>query len=631
MRDFARKPDSPEENATPPAIFSVTLLRMVKTLWRPELKRWRARMVAAFVLTLMAKALAVAAPVFLGEGINLLSGDATGNGGALKLAGLGFMGCVLIYGGARFLSNALPQVRDSFFVRVTQNMNRVVAQEAFLHAQKQSLHFHLSRRAGALNRIIERGSGAMEFLLRFLVFNIGPTFVELAMAAGVIGVLYGPWLSVVAVLTVVAYTVFTVLITEWRNRLRRAMNEADTELKAVTMDTFTNFETVKAFAAEEREAARFDGAMRQFIHHFIRSMKSMNLMNMGQEFIMTAGLVGVAVAAGFAVQQSAMRVGDIMAVILMMTNIYRPLNILGFAWREIKQSSVDVEKLYDLLDEAPSVADVPGAGSLISKDGAIAFEDVSFAYEGRAQSLDKVSFAIEPGQFVGVVGPSGAGKSTLVKLLFRFYDPTAGRIIIDGTDIRTVTQASLRTALSLVPQDVSLFNDSLRVNIAYGCPDASDAAIQAALERAQLASFVETLPKGLETVVGERGLKLSGGERQRVGLARAILNDPCILVLDEATSSLDSATEEDVQHALMAAARGRTTISIAHRLSTVAGADHILVLDKGRIAETGTHAALIAQGGLYAGLWQKQSIENDRPIGAGPVGEPIPQAVSLSR
>ncbi|MEO0614288.1 MAG: ABC transporter ATP-binding protein/permease, partial [Pseudomonadota bacterium] len=560
-----------------------------------------------------------------------LSGDATGDGGALKLAGLGFMGCVLIYGGARFLSNALPQVRDSFFVRVTQNMNRVVAQEAFLHAQKQSLHFHLSRRAGALNRIIERGSGAMEFLLRFLVFNIGPTFVELAMAAGVIGVLYGPWLSVVALLTVVAYTVFTVLITEWRNRLRRAMNEADTELKAVTMDTFTNFETVKAFAAEEREAARFDGAMRQFIHHFIRSMKSMNLMNMGQEFIMTAGLVGVAVAAGFAVQQSAMRVGDIMAVILMMTNIYRPLNILGFAWREIKQSSVDVEKLYDLLDEAPSVADVPGAGPLISKDGAIAFEDVSFAYEGRAQSLDKVSFAIEPGQFVGVVGPSGAGKSTLVKLLFRFYDPTAGRIIIDGTDIRTVTQASLRTALSLVPQDVSLFNDSLRVNIAYGCPDASDAAIQAALERAQLASFVETLPKGLETVVGERGLKLSGGERQRVGLARAILNDPCILVLDEATSSLDSATEEDVQHALMAAARGRTTISIAHRLSTVAGADHILVLDKGRIAETGTHAALIAQGGLYAGLWQKQSIENDRPIGAGPVGEPIPEAVSLSR
>lgn len=629
MRDFSRKPDSPAENTHPPAIFSVTLVRMVKTLWRPELKRWRVRMVAAFVLTLMAKALAVAAPVFLGEGINLLSDAMPGDnspaaqGGALRFAALGFVGCILIYGAARFFSNALPQVRDSFFVRVTQNMNRVVAQEAFLHAQKQSLHFHLSRRAGALNRIIERGSGAMEFLLRFLVFNIGPTFVELAMAATVIGILYGPALSVVAVATVLAYTLFTVLITEWRNRLRRAMNEADTELKAVTMDTFTNFETVKAFAAEEREAVRFDGAMRRYMGHFIRSMKSMNLMNIGQEFIMTAGLVGVALTASLAVQQSSMRVGDIMAVILMMTNIYRPLNILGFAWREIKQSSVDVEKLHDLLDEAPSVADVPGAPPLLAKQGAIAFEGVSFAYEGRAPSLSEVSFSIEPGQFVGVVGPSGAGKSTLVKLLFRFYDAEKGRITIDDIDIRTVTQDSLRTALSLVPQDVSLFNDSLRVNVAYGCPGASEDAIRAALEKAQLAAFVDRLPLGLDTVVGERGLKLSGGERQRVGLARAILNDPCILVLDEATSSLDSATEEEVQHALMAAARGRTTISIAHRLSTIAGADHIIVLEAGKIAETGTHADLITRGGLYARLWQKQRVESEKGMPVMPSPQPV--------
>ena len=615
MRDFARKPDGPGEKPPEPVPFSVTITRMVRTLWRPELKKWRVRMVLAFAITLFAKALSVTAPVFLGNGINLLTGQGggttTSGAGAPLVAGMSFVSFIVIYGIARFLSNALPQARDAFFVRVTQNMNRVVAQEAFLHAQKQSLHFHLSKRAGALNRVIERGSGAMEFLLRFLVFNIGPTFVELAMAAGVIGVLYGIELSFVAVLTVLAYTIFTVIITEWRNRLRRAMNEADTDLKAVTMDTFTNFETVKAFAAEEREADRFDGAMRRFMDHFIISMKSMNLMNAGQELIMTAGLVGVALVAGMAVQKGGMRVGDIMAVILMMTNIYRPLNILGFAWREIKQSSVDVEKLYDLLDEKPEIADSADATSLIIDGGRIEFDQVSFAYQDREASLNTVSFNVEPGSFVGVVGPSGAGKSTLVKLLFRFYDPLQGTIRLDGQDIRCVTQDSLRSCLGLVPQDVSLFNDTLRMNVAYAKPDATEAMILAALEKAQLTEFISRLPKGLDTIVGERGLKLSGGERQRVGLARAILGDPCILVLDEATSSLDSRSEEEVQQALMAAARGRTTISIAHRLSTIAGADRIIVLDKGRIVESDTHDALLSMNGLYAELWKKQGREKD--------------------
>ena len=622
MRNFERRPGQETEKPQPVAPFSVTIGRMLRTLWRPELKRWRLRMGLAFAITLLAKAASVSAPVFLGNGINSLTGPGGRAGDATSAnvatsevvfsAGFSFVALFLIYGLVRFLSNALPQIRDAFFVRVTQNMNRVVAQEAFLHAQQQSLQFHITKRAGALNRVIERGSGAMEFLLRFIVFNIGPTFVELAMAAGLIAVLYGWQLSVVAVLTVLAYTIFTVMITEWRNKLRRSMNEADTELRAVSMDTFTNFETVKAFAAEEREAGRYDEAMSRYIHHFVRSMKSLNFMNTGQEFIMSAGLVGVAIVAGFAVSRETMRVGDIMAVILMMTNIYRPLNILGFAWREIKQSSVDVEKLFELLDEDPEIQDSPDAVPLVVTQGAIEFDGVSFAYKGRTASLADVRFCVAPGSFMGVVGPSGAGKSTLVKLLFRFYDPNHGRILIDGQDIRTVTQKSLRSCLGIVPQDVSLFNDTLRMNVAYARPDAADDAIWRALEKANLADFVRSLPDGLDTRVGERGLKLSGGERQRVGLARAILDDPPILILDEATSSLDSATEAEVQKALMRAARERTTISIAHRLSTVAGADQILVLDNGRIVEIGDHQSLLAADGLYADLSRRQM--SDDPL-----------------
>ncbi|MEZ5895773.1 MAG: ABC transporter ATP-binding protein/permease [Parvularculaceae bacterium] len=584
-----------------PQSFLNALRRMGGVLLRPQMARWRPRMAAALALTVAAKGFAVIAPVWMGDGINkVIDGDADG-------AAQSFVLFFCLYAAARFLSNGLPQLRDAFFTRVTQDANRLVAVEAFSHAQSQSLQFHLTRRAGAINRIIERGAGAMEFMLRFLAFNIGPTIFELLLAAAVMTALYSWSLGLAAVLTVVAYAIVTVLITERRNVHRRAMNEADTELRAISMDTLTNFETVKAFAAEDREASRFDTAMGSYNDRYVVQMQSLAVLNAGQEFIMTAGLLGVSLIAAFAVRGGEMRAGDITAVILMLTNIYRPLNILGFAWREIKQGAVDIEKLFDLMDLQPEVRDAPGARPLSPSAGAIRFDHVSFTHEGRESGLADVSFDIPGGSFVGIVGPSGAGKSTILKLLFRFYDPKIGRVLIDGADIREVTQHSLRASLGLVPQEVVLFNDSLRFNLAYARPDAGDAEIMAAARLAKLGEFIDSLPEGLDTRVGERGLKLSGGEKQRVGVARAILLDPAILILDEATSSLDSETEKEVQQALAEAARGRTTIAVAHRLSTIAGADRIFVLDKGRIVESGMHAELVARGGVYAALWRRQT------------------------
>ena len=591
-----------DETQTRPKKFGETLGRMATVLMRPELARWRPRMFAAAAVTLIAKALAVAAPVFLGNGINrVVEGE-----GVAPAAGY-FVLSFVLFAVARFLSNGLPQARDAFFTRVTQDANRVIAVEAFAHAQAQSLQFHLTRRAGAINRIIERGAGAMEFLLRFLAFNIGPTALELALAAGVMAALYSWTLAAAAVATVIAYTIFTVIITEWRNQQRRAMNEADTELRAITMDTLTNFETVKAFASEQRETARYDRAMQAYNDRFVTQAQSLALLNAVQELIMTAGLLAAALLASYSVREGALKAGDITAVILMLTNIYRPLNILGFAWREIKQGAVDIEKLFDLLDLKPEIEDRAGAPSLAPAGGAIRFDNVSFTHQGREGGLNHVDFSIPAGAFVGIVGPSGAGKSTILKLLFRFYDPTEGRILVDGADIRTVTQSSLRAALGLVPQEVVLFNDTLRFNLSYAHPGASEKEIMDAARRAQLGGFIAGLPMGLDTRVGERGLKLSGGEKQRVGVARAILLDPAILVLDEATSSLDSETEKDVQAALAEASRGRTTIAVAHRLSTISRADVIFVLDKGRIVEQGRHETLAAQGGLYAALWRRQS------------------------
>lgn len=582
--------------------FGRSIARMFSVLFRPEMRRWRFRIAAALILTVIAKLLSVIAPIFMGDGINRIAAGDNAEA-ALPSFVLFFVAFAL----ARFAANALPAARDAFFTAVTQDAQRIVAVDAFRHAQNLHLQFHLTKRSGALNRIIERGASAMEYLLRFLAFNIGPTIIELIIAAVVLASLYGIQFSVAAVATVAVYAAFTILVTEWRNKQRRAYNQADTRLRGIAMDTLANFETVKSFAAEDREADRYDDAIRDYNQHYIRIMQSLSVLNSGQEFIMTGGLLTVAILAGYGAVNAGMQVGDVTAIILMLMNIYRPLNILGWAWREIKQGSVDIEKLFGLMDRESAVADAPDAEDFSPVAGDIRFEQVSFTHEGRASGLDDISFQVPGGCFVGIVGSSGAGKSTILKLLFRFYDPVSGRVIIDGQDVRSVRQNSLRQSLGLVPQEVVLFNDTLRFNLAYAEPDASDEIIMEAARRAQLGDFIDSLPNGLDTRVGERGLKLSGGEKQRVGVARAILPNPPILILDEATSSLDSGTEQEVQAALREAARGRTTIAVAHRLSTIAHADLILVLDGGQIIERGRHQDLIAADGVYAQLWRRQS------------------------
>lgn len=560
-------------------------------------------MAFAVLLTVGAKGFEVIAPVLLGNAINELTGDGDLSA-ALPIAVVGLG----LFALSRFASAGMPQARDALFAPVTQDAQRLAAVDAFRHAQHLSLSFHQTRRTGALNRVIERGGSAIEYLIRFLAFNIGPTLIGLILAAAVLAVTYDWTLALVAVFTVVFYVIFTVIVTEWRVKQRRVMNKADTHWRAVAVDAMTNFETVKAFAAEDRETDRYDEAIQHYNSKYIPVVRSMNLLNAGQELIMNAGLFAMlAVAAWHVVESGQLQIGDVTAAMLLLFNLYRPLNILGWAWREIKQGAVDLEKLFGLLNMVPEVGDKPGAASLRASAGTVTFEDVGFSHEGRAVGVSDINFTVPAGQKIAFVGTSGAGKSTLLKLLFRFYDVEAGRVLIDGTDVRDVTQASLRGQLGLVPQDVVLFNDTILANITYGRPEATEDEIHDALRRAQLSEFVQRLPEGLETRVGERGLKLSGGEKQRVGIARVILADPCILVLDEATSALDSATEAAVQEALDEAARGRTTLMVAHRLSTVQKADEILVLDAGRVVERGTHDQLIEAGGVYADMWSRQA------------------------
>lgn len=597
---------NPTEGPAPEGRLGEAISRLLAILASDDMRCWRPRMAIAFLITLASKGFAVASPIAFGEGVNVLT---RGVSNGAMASGLFWSAAImfLAYGLLRFASTGAPQLRDAIFAPVSQDAQRLTAVQGFAHVQTLSLSFHQTKRTGAMNRIIDRGANAVDFLLRFLVFNILPALVELSLAAIVAAVLYGWAFSVIIVVAVIAYAVITGLMTEWRVKLRRQMNEADTEVNARAVDTLTNFETVKAFAAEQREADRFDTAKKRYAEAASKSQQSLAGLNAAQAAIMNGGLLAVALTGAFKVLNGQLEAGDVAALTLMLMNVYQPLNILGWAYREIKQASVDLERLFQTLKLKPEVADKPDAPALVLKGGGVRFEGVSFAHDGRDRSVSEVSFEIAPGSFVGLAGPSGAGKSTLLRLLFRFYDPDEGRVLIDGQDIAGVTQSSLRNALGLVPQDVVLFNDTLRENILYGHPEADEDALWDAVERARLGDFVRSLPKGLETRVGERGLKLSGGEKQRVGVARAILKNPPILILDEATSALDSETESEVQAALAEAARGRTTIAVAHRLSTIAKADQIIVLEDGHVAEQGDHAALLGREGRYAAMWRRQA------------------------
>ena len=584
----------------------VSILRILKLLGRSELAKWRPVMAIAVIVTLAASVLEVVSPLVLGHAINRAAPEG-GEPPAFAAAAM----WLTIGISVRFLAAALPQMRDFLFAPVSQDAQRVASVDAFGHAQLLSLNFHQTRRTGALNRVIERGAGAIDYLIRFLAFNIGPTFIRLVLASIALGVAYDYRLALIAISTIIIYVIATVIITEWRVRQRRRMNEADTHFRAMAVDILTNFETVKSFAAERRETGRFDKAMGNYNDRYVETVRSMYVLNTVQALVMNFGLLAVMVLSAWNVIDGRMQIGDLTAVMLMLLSLYAPLNILGWAWREIKQGAVDLEKLFGLLSMTADISDAPDAVPLTSPKGEVTFEHVGFSHEGRAVGVSDVSFHLAPGRKIAFVGTSGAGKSTLLKLLFRFYEVDSGRVLVDGKDVRTLTQESLRKALGLVPQDVVLFNDTIRYNIGYARPDASEEELRDAARRAQLLDFIESLPDGWNTRVGERGLKLSGGEKQRVGIARVILADPAILVLDEATSALDSATEEAVQDALEEAASGRTTLMVAHRLSTVKSADEIIVLEAGRVIERGNHATLLAKDGKYADMWERQAKNAD--------------------
>ena len=582
------------------------LRRLKPYLWPKGNLSFRVRSILALCLTIASQFIIVGAPFMLGRAI-----DATDLAQASSQTQLGviIIGFTLGYGGLRLLSVLFSEGREYIFAPVAQSAQRAVATETFAHMHRLSLRYHLEKRTGRLTRIIERGVKSIEFLFRFLLFNIGPTFLQLIIVAVAFTLAFDWRFAAIAVVIVVTYVGFTVITTEWRLKFRREMNRQDNEAAGKAVDSLLNYETVKYFSAEDFETKRYDGAMAGYMRAAIRSRTSLSTVNIGQSLLMSLGLIGVILLSANAVLSDDMKLGDITAVTLVMSQLYRPLNILGFAYREIKQALTDLENMFSLMDRKPEIEDKPDAKPIASGAGRVEFSNVDFHYEADRPILKDVSFTIEPGQTVAIVGPTGAGKSTLSRILFRFYDISSGQVLVDGEDIQVVTQDSLRRILGIVPQDTVLFNDTLAYNIGYADPTASQAEIEAVARDAQIHDFIMSLPKAYDTIVGERGLKLSGGEKQRVAIARALLKNPTILILDEATSALDSTTEGEIQQALDRIASERTTLVIAHRLSTIVNADQILVMEDGRIKERGRHEDLLKTKTLYAQLWAQQKKE----------------------
>ena len=579
--------------------------RVVPYLW-PAGQAWvKWRVVIAVASLILAKLVAVATPMILGAAVDSLSGKDAG----YSVFVLGAGGLTIAYGVSRVLDSGFQQLRDVVFAKVGQRALRRVGLETFQHIHNMSLRYHLSRKTGGLSRVMERGVKGVAFLLRFLLFSIGPLLLQLVLISGALAAFFDLRYLLVIVVAIIAYVWFTAVVTEWRVKIRKEMNDQDNDANQKAIDSLLNFETVKYFGAETREAARYDAAMQGYETAALKTSYSLGVINIGQALIINTAMVVVMLMSVQGVADGRISVGGFVAVNAYIMQVMMPLNFLGFVYREIRQALVDMSEMFSLLEQPPEVQDKPGAPPLHVAGGRIEFRDVHFAYDPERAILKGVDLAVEPGQTFAIVGPSGSGKSTIGRLLFRFYDVSAGAVLIDGQDIRDVSQNSLHNAIGVVPQDTVLFNDTIYYNIAYGRDAATRAEIEQAAKAAQIHDFVQSLPNGYDTMVGERGLKLSGGEKQRVGIARSLLKNPPILLLDEAPSALDTQTEHEIQESLIQMGQGRTVMIIAHRLSTVVHADRIVVLEQGQIVEFGSHDELLAQEGRYSHLWHLQLSE----------------------
>jgi ATP-binding cassette subfamily B protein len=595
--------DTDEAPKAEPA-FGKTFARFLPYLWPKDQPALRLRIVIALLLVLVSKGVQLSMGFVYGAAIDRMQ-PGTQDGVWLTI------GLVCAYAGARFGGVLFDNLRNTVFERVGQDATRRLAGNVFGHLHNLSMRFHMNRRTGAVTKVIERGTKSIDIMLYFMLFNIAPTVIELSAVLVIFGTKFGLGLVVATLVMVTSYILFTQKITDWRNKLREEMNELDTATVARSVDSLLNYETVKYFNAERREADAYGDVLTKWANATIKSENSLAWLNIGQSLITNVMMAG---AMGYSVwgwSQGKFSTGDVVLVNTLLAQLFRPLDMLGMVYRTIRQGITDMAAMFDLIDTAPEIVDKAGAPALAVSGGELAFEDVTFGYDPERQILNGVSFRIPPGGKLAVVGPSGACKSTIARLLYRFYDVTGGRISIDGQDIRDVTQSSLRAAIGIVPQDTVLFNNTIGYNIGYGREGSDQGEIEEAARGASIHGFIASLPDQYEAKVGERGLKLSGGEKQRVAIARTLLKDPPILILDEATSALDSRTEAEIQDTLERVSERRTTIVIAHRLSTIVDADQIVVLDAGRVAEQGTHVALLAKGGLYAEMWARQQAESE--------------------